>query len=391
MPAKYLYNSKIQAISVFILVLILIILSIQVYGKTFREGGNDFTSYLLSSQAFWNGDNPYLIQSPYPYIYPLFLTVILIPFVYLPLVLSTSVFLLINVLLLFCSFFIVVKYYTQEKTFFSALTLPLLLLTVFLLGVIQNNLLNGQINIIVLFFTVLFLVFYLKERPVEASIILSISIAIKLTPLIFIFFLIRRKEYKIIFLTILFSLIFILGIPYLVQGNNIAVLYQDYFQKIKELSSSTGLLVKSKIFTLNDFVAFFMPSLRQVIWFKYFCAAVVIASLFFMDKGNLLRNSRKEILIFSIYSTSVLLISPMSETHHLIVILPALSIITYVIFFSHGIFNSLRTILLVAFISSFFFSLILKVGLFYFIAFVLLIILIFSFYRSANEPGKKIP
>jgi uncharacterized membrane protein len=245
MLSKYLHNNKIQIFSLVILILIFTTLSFQTFGRAFREGGYDFTSYLLSSETFWNGGNPYLTQSSYPYIYPLFLAVVFIPFVYLKPVLSDSLFLMANMYLLFNSFFQIIKYFIREKFSLSGLILPSLVLTVFLLEVIQNNLLNGQINIAVLFFTILFLVFYFKEKPVESSLFLSLGISIKLTPLIFLFFLLKRKEYKIIVITILFSLLFTFGIPYLIQGNNAIEAYQVYFAKLSDLSFAES--IKAKI------------------------------------------------------------------------------------------------------------------------------------------------
>lgn len=356
-------------------------LSFQTFGRALREGGYDFTSYLLSSEAFWSGNNPYLTGSPYPYIYPLFLTVVLIPFTFLPAVLADSLFLLLNIILLFYSFITVVKYYVKEKLLpVENLALPFLALTIFLLEVIQNNLLNGQINIIVLFLTILFLVFYLKEKPIESSIFLSMAIAIKLTPLIFLFFLIKRKEYKIVSLTILFSFLFIFGLPYLIQGSNTVEFYQYYFNKVKDLSFAENLKPKTKIFTLNDFISFLIPVLKETILFKILCAAAVIVILFIMDKGKSFNGPRKEILIFSIYSAGILLITPMSETHHIIVILSALSIITYNIFFKFQVFTITGIILLSLFIISFLSAALLN-GTLYFISFVLLITLIFSIYK----------
>ncbi|MBV6479681.1 MAG: hypothetical protein HGGPFJEG_02472 [Ignavibacteria bacterium] len=64
-----------------IVYVIIIVLSFQMIN---RSGNNDFTSYVLSSKALLKHTNPYETGSPFPYIYPLTLAFILLPFSYFP-------------------------------------------------------------------------------------------------------------------------------------------------------------------------------------------------------------------------------------------------------------------------------------------------------------------
>src|SRR5687767_16017455 len=61
-----------------------IVLGAQTWHKAFRPGGNDLTSYLLSARALWDGQSPYGLDTPFPYIYPLFLAFAIVPLAILP-------------------------------------------------------------------------------------------------------------------------------------------------------------------------------------------------------------------------------------------------------------------------------------------------------------------
>ena len=60
------------------------VLGAQTWHKAFRPGGNDLTSYLLSARALWDGQSPYGLETPFPYIYPLFLAFAIVPLAILP-------------------------------------------------------------------------------------------------------------------------------------------------------------------------------------------------------------------------------------------------------------------------------------------------------------------
>ena len=49
-----------------------------------RPGGIDLTSYLLSAQALAHGASPYVLATPFPYLYPPTLALLLIPLALAP-------------------------------------------------------------------------------------------------------------------------------------------------------------------------------------------------------------------------------------------------------------------------------------------------------------------
>ncbi|MGB4850876.1 MAG: hypothetical protein WBQ38_01050, partial [Ignavibacteria bacterium] len=66
-----------------------------------RAGNNDFTSYMLSSKALLENTNPYNNGSPFPYVYPLTLAFILIPFTLLPDIPLQILWFILNVFFLY--------------------------------------------------------------------------------------------------------------------------------------------------------------------------------------------------------------------------------------------------------------------------------------------------
>jgi len=230
-------KNKWQITACIILLIIVFVLSLQTFNRANRTDGYDFSSYLLSSKALWEGDNPYETNSQFPYIYPLFLAVIITPLTYVPYWLANLLFLLINISGLVTIYLIITKLFSKEFGSIINYSIPLLVVCIILLDIIQNNLLNGQINIVVLLLSVFFLLYLNKEEYILSSIFLAAAIAIKLTPLIFIFFLLKRKRFKELGLTFLFTVFFIFAIPYMISGSETTEYYKIYLNKLILLSN----------------------------------------------------------------------------------------------------------------------------------------------------------
>jgi alpha-1,2-mannosyltransferase len=369
---------------------IFLVLSVQTFSRANRSDGYDFKSYLLTSEALWEGDNPYQTGSPFPYIYPLFLAVILAPFAYIPYWLANLLFLLINIFGLVAIYVIMIKLLSKESISILNHIFPLLILCIVFINIIQNNLLNGQINIVVLLLSVLFLFFYLKDSIVFPSIFLAAAIAIKLTPLIFIFFLFKRKKYKVLILTSFFSFIFIFALPYLISGNKTMEYYQDYLNKINLLTNAQlfDRSLSAKIFTLNDFVSIIIPVTYNDIIVKNISALVVLITLWLIDKNKYINERKHQVLIFSIYSVSILLISPVSEVHHIIVLFPGLIILVNEFLLKENKFGKIQIILASSFLLTFILGTILKIGPFYFVTFSILIVILYGKYYEMQLSNK---
>jgi hypothetical protein len=74
-----LQRPSVRRASVVVLGLLVLLFAVQTWRKAYRPDGNDLTSYLAASRALAEGSNPYEVDTPFPYIYPLFPALALIP------------------------------------------------------------------------------------------------------------------------------------------------------------------------------------------------------------------------------------------------------------------------------------------------------------------------
>jgi hypothetical protein len=309
------------------LIVVISVFFIQTFGKAYRENGYDFTSYLLSSRALFNGGNPYDTGSPFPFIYPLFLCVVLWPLTLLPYWLSNAVWFVLNTAALYLSILVLLKLYADSlsyKVFTALFLVPFLILT----NVIQNNLLNGQINFIVLLFCILFLKYYVDNRKLLASVILSAAIAIKLTPLILIAYLIARKEFLWTGLTLALSVFLMFGLPYTVAGDKTLNWYSQYTQSflVHNIASPSG-APDNFAFSITSISNFLFPSMSKLISLMI-AGLISVVPIVVLQLTSRKDTTSEQTLFFSLYMIAILLISPMSETHHLIYLFPAISILS---------------------------------------------------------------
>ena len=321
---KFFFSKRGLARSFFISLLILTVFLVQMYGKAYREHGNDFTSYLLSAKALIDSRSPYQTGSPFPYIYPIFLCVILIPFSMMPYWLLNLLWFLGSVLALYFAGDILIRHYSPAFTRANAgavFIVPFL----FLINVIQSNLLNGQVNFIVLLLCTLFLRDYLLSRNFTAALFLSMAIAIKVTPIILLVYLLCRRDFLMVGLVIFMTLILSFGVPYIIGGAATFGYYSSYWHSfIMDNIAVNGQMTHGFAFSLVSIIGFFIPSLPKLFTFiisGIFSLAPIIL-IQFISRSE--KSKGKEILLFSLYLVAVLLISPLSETHHLINLFPAL-------------------------------------------------------------------
>lgn len=326
---KIINKKNTQIIIVILLSLVCIVFFIQMLGKANRENGYDFTSYLISSKALLTGNNPYLTNSPFPYIYPLFLASVLTPFTYLPYTINHVIWFILNVSSLCLSIYFLQKQFYNCAEPKGPFLFALFLIVILIINPIQNNLLNGQVNFIVVLFCVLF--FYYDDKNILlSSVSLAIAISIKIVPLIFLLYLISEKKYYSILITILFSFLFVFILPYLFAGIKIIEYYKYYSNNfIFSSFSKTGYNTDSLYFSLYDFLIRIFPVLNSLgIYLKLFLAAIIISPVIYLHSIFLKSGiSQRKLIIFSLLSLSVLLISPSSETHHLVFLIPSIFLI----------------------------------------------------------------
>lgn len=325
----YLQHPKTANILAGLITAINLLFLYQTFRKAYRSIGFDFTSYLLSSEAFLAGNNPYQTETVFPFIYPLFLCVALIPLALLPYWLSVFIWFSANLIALFYTAKRLLGAYRPAisgKTFILLFCFSFLVL----FGIISNNFLNGQINILILFLCTFFIWHYLHGKKAVAGWFLAAAIVIKLTPAILLAYLFFKKEFKMIGLLLLQCLVLALVLPLLIAGSQVFELYEYYFQTfiVSKLSAETR-EIGTNSFALMPRLQMLFPQLPGLVSFCL-SAVFVLAPVAYMQlfqKKKPQKVYSYELLVFALYMLGMLFLSPMSEKHHLIYTFPAVLVI----------------------------------------------------------------
>ena len=328
---KILNKNKTQTAIIVLLTIIFTILFFQMFGKAYREGGYDFTSYLLSSKALLNNTNPYIQNTPYPYIYPLFLAALLTPFTFLPYSVNNILWFFINIGSFGFSVYFLLKIFYKIPISKKVLLTTIFFIVALIFSPIQNHLLNGQANFLVLLFSTLFFYLYDKNN-IFSCLFLAYAISLKIVPLIFLIFLLIEKKYRSIILTIVFIFVCVFVLPYFFAGVKIVDYYSYYldnfifnsFSSVKTVDTS-----KPMYFTLYGFITNIFPSSRSFgTYLQIVSASSLLLPILYLHYQLLKINVfQRKLLLFSLLSLSILLINPSSQTHHLVFITPSIFLI----------------------------------------------------------------
>ncbi len=371
-------NPIVKKIFILIFIIIAIWLLIQTHNKIYRDVDYDFISYLLSAKALLNGANPYHTGTAFPFVYPLFLAMLLIPLSILPYWLTNFLWFGISLSALLFSVYFILRMATRHKGL-TQYIVPLIFLFILFFGIVQNNLLNGQVNFLVLFFCVLFLKYFQEDKNILSAFFLAAGVSIKIVPVIFLVFLIFRRRYGTIILTLLFTAALLL-LPVIFLGREIYEVYAEYIREFLAdgILRVAGRYHSGMFFTLHGFISYIFPALAQYYWIKVVSALIVLLSLMGFEfafirqyRGYKYENDQMPMmnsLFFCLYLIAGLLISPLSEKHHLILLFPALCIIWISWLFKTGKLISVESLFIFLFLVCFYIGQGFKYGPFYFFA-----------------------
>ncbi|MCB1142649.1 MAG: DUF2029 domain-containing protein [Leptospiraceae bacterium] len=205
---------------------------------------------------------------------------------------------------------------------------------------IQNDFLNGQINILAMFLIVISVLFI--ENPILSGFSMAIAILMKLNPVLFLVFFFFKKEYKNIFYTLLFigifSLISIISFGLELHLNYIKNLLLGFLtsDKIQFLSWPISIAHNQTIkgFFYRLFVMDFMDPhfgtkvlIDAPLFGKISAFLVNLLILFYVllksfQSMHLKNSTANNLLLFSLYTNCILLISPISWVHHKVLLIP---------------------------------------------------------------------
>ena len=319
-----------------------VVLGAQTWHKAFRPGGNDLTSYLLSARALWDGQSPYGLDTPFPYIYPLFLAFVLGPLALLPYGAAVIGWFAASVAALGV---------VLRRTAGSALAAAAAVVVTF--NVVQNNLLNGQVN----FFVVLCCLMAIgvgripsspvstdvgrvppspgtiRGGPVTSGLWLGAAIALKLMPVLLVVYFVVRHQFRAILVAGATALGLALAPALLLDGPVGSV--ESGFSRIVEIYSqyARGLLMPMMTSPAGDAsLAYSVASVvgrtlgvGPALWMDVLCAAAVLGTIAAVDVRTWRRRG-DHLAAAAAYLVAIVLVSPKSETHHLAFAIPAVAL-----------------------------------------------------------------
>jgi alpha-1,2-mannosyltransferase len=199
-----------------------------------------------------------------------------------------------------------------------------------LTDIVQNNLVNGQVNFIVIACCAAFAWSRHRGRHTIGSFWLGAAIAIKLTPAILLGFLARRLEWRRVVETVVIAAILGVVLPWLITGADVFDYYRDYFGTFVTDTISDARVESAERFpfsvagVVRKFVGVSSPISATIIGLAM--AAVLVL---WLDRGGAARSGRSLALTVCLYLAGALLITPMSEIHHLASLLPGLTLLAY--------------------------------------------------------------
>jgi hypothetical protein len=312
-----------------VIALLFLLLLVYAFRMACREGGCDFTYYLVAARCLWEGRNPYQPELPCPYLYPLFLAFVLLPLTFIPYWLANAIWFVACVASLVAACLSLQRIVSCESEATVSRYLPAAgLVAMFLIfAPIQCNLVEGQVNTIVLFCSAMFYASYTRSHPLRAGAWLGAAIAIKVLPGVLLVFLIVRKQYRILLWTLLFTVLFC-ALPAVIVGKSLFAYYQSYLDAFLWPSMAHTTANSRTHFSFAASLGCFFPSVPSI-WLKMVSGAIVVAGLWAVEAAapRPWRPAR-DIWCFCAYLVGCLALSPVVELHHFVLAAPAVFLLT---------------------------------------------------------------
>jgi len=295
--------------------LVCVVLAIQTWAKAHRHGGYDLTSYLLSARALLEGRSPYSPETPFPYVYPMLLAFALIPWLLLPYDAAVLAWFAASVAALGALLWTA----TDRREITVAATAAISF------AAIQNTLLNGQVNFFVVLCCVLSVAAGRERRDLSAGAWLGAGIALKLMPAVLgMYFLVRGRALAIAVAAVT-ALVLSLA-PALLLGNAAWEAYAEYAREflLPVVRESPAAREARLVFSVPGVVhAWFGAAAPR--WVLPASALAVIVAVTAADVLRW-RPRGQDLAAGAGYMLAIVLISPMSEVHHLAFAIPAIGL-----------------------------------------------------------------
>lgn len=295
--------------------IVCVVLAVQTLSRALRPDGIDFTSYLMSAQALWEGRNPYGLGTPWPYVYPMLLAFVLIPLLALPYTAA--------VLAWFVASLAALSGILSKTTDRSAVPVAVTLAASF--AIIQSTLLNGQVNFLVVLCSVLAICAARDRRDVAAGAWLGAGIALKLMPAVLGMYFLVRGRWRAVAVTAVASLVFSFGPAILLgaQAWNVCVEYMRGY--VLPMLGGSPLDRDDPLVYSVAGIAHGVLGTSAPAWINAVAAVFVIGAATALDVFWW-RPREQDLAAGAGYMIAVVLVSSKSELHHLAFIIPAIAL-----------------------------------------------------------------
>ncbi|MFI5201685.1 MAG: glycosyltransferase family 87 protein [Candidatus Kapaibacterium sp.] len=285
----------------------------------------DFPAYLAGAHGLLNGTNPYAPTaiSPYntlanyrPFIYPLFIAWLWIPFALLPPIVASLLWYFIAVAIFFRVLQLLAKLLKvnderQRLLFYGALS-------ILFVSVIQSDLMFGQLNLFMLLLLLLG-VEYFETSPMKSALGFGAAIGAKLMPIV-VLPVIALKNLRISILTVLSIFLFAFAIPFLIAGTKIIGYYHDWMN-----GTISGEFAHAKYgyssFDLAGVLAQLAGMDQPTALLRIVCGLVLLGFPLILMKR------RNQLAAFFLAFLLVPLTATRSEPDHLIILMPAMALL----------------------------------------------------------------
>jgi hypothetical protein len=294
------------------------VLLAQAETKALRSFGNDFTAYLAAAGALAAGANPYLVSPRFPYSYPLTLAWLFVPLVSLPIWLAAAAWFGGSVAAYWRLVHESAAAGGRQLSRCETIALAVIVAVV-LLQILQNELLNGQINLVVAAIALVSVTLSERGRPVPAAMLWGLGVALKLFPLILAPWFLVRGRWTELFVGIVTAVALCLC-PVLWTGSDALTWTVDYFGRIS--TGQAGAAGVPDFVHLN--VAWMIGRLAGFSatppWLFVAASVVLMGIAIAVD---IRRGASAGAAGAVMYLSLVVLVSPKSETHHMVFTIPA--------------------------------------------------------------------
>lgn len=297
---------------------------------------SDFAGYYFGSAGLLQGNyqnvydtyalNALIAQKGYAGIFvsytpfPPFTSILLAPFLLFPVAVAKIVFNIFSAVLFVTAVFRAIKYFNIPAWL-------VWLVPVLFFVPLRNNIFFGQAYLLLFAMLLEGYLAYKKGRPVVAALLWAVAIVFKLFPLVILFFLVAKKQYKQVVYCMAACLL--LGIVSLVCNGFASWQYYVFtiFPRVNsgELNDSYTYLFQSAFMLLKNWLVYDEVQNPQVLFNStpafIICMVLFKAMIIACCVGISLNKKATDLLVFASWITASMLLSPNGSSYSLILLL----------------------------------------------------------------------